>query len=74
MVRTIGADGVDGGSGGRPGEQGVEVAEVLLEFAKLAGIGGWCSVVDAQRELRFLLFELAFEDLAGSGDGVALIV
>jgi hypothetical protein len=65
---------VDVRAGGRPGEQGVEIAEILLEFAELAGISGWSGVVDAERELGFSLFQLAFEYLAGSGDGVALIV
>lgn len=52
----------------------MKVAEILLEFAKLAGVDDGCGVVYTQGELGLLLFELAFEDLAGSRDGVALVV
>jgi hypothetical protein len=52
----------------------VEVAEILLEFAELAGIDGWSVIIDTEGELRFLLFELTFEDLASTGDSVALVV
>jgi hypothetical protein len=52
----------------------VEVAEILLKLAELAGVGGWSGVVDTERKLGLLLLQLAFEDLAGSGDGVALVV
>jgi hypothetical protein len=72
--RTGGTDGVDGGARCRSGEQGVEVAEILLEFAELAGIDGWSVIIDTEGELRFLLFELTFEDLASTGDSVALVI
>jgi hypothetical protein len=52
----------------------MKVAEILLKFAKLAGVDDGCGVVYTQGELGLLLFELAFEDLAGSRDGVALVV
>ena len=74
VCRTGGSDGVNGGASGRPGEQSVEVAEVLLKFAELAGIDGWSVIVDTQSELGLLLFHLTFEDLAGSRNGVALVV
>jgi hypothetical protein len=65
---------VDGRAGGWSGEKGKEIAKVLLEFPEAAGIGDWGGVVDTEGELRFLLLLLAFEDLAGSRDGVALVV
>ena len=52
----------------------MKVAEILLKFAKLARIDAGCGVFYAQGELGFLLFKFAFEDLAGSRDGVALVV
>jgi len=55
-------------------EQGVQIAKVFLEFAKLARVAARRSVVDRERELRFLLLELGLEDLPCSGNGVALVV
>jgi hypothetical protein len=70
------ADGVDGGSRCRGfGEQGEKIAEIFLEFAELAVVGlRGGGVVDAEGELRLFLAEFALEDLAGAGDGVALVV
>jgi hypothetical protein len=66
---------VDGGAGhGGFGEQRVEVAELFLELAQLLGVRGRGGAFDGEGELRFLLAEFPFDDLAGAGDGVALVV
>jgi len=52
----------------------VQIAEIFLEFAELAGVDGGRSVVDGERELRLFVSQLAFEDLTGAGNGVALVV
>ncbi len=61
-------------AGGWFGKKVVEIAEIFLEFLKLAdvGVGGWRS--DAEVELGLLVLLLGFEELAGSGDGVTLVV
>jgi hypothetical protein len=63
-----------GRAGSWLGKQSVEVAKILLESAQLAGIDNWSDIVDTKSELGFFVFLLAFEDLAGSRDGVALVV
>jgi hypothetical protein len=69
------ANGMDGGpSGGRFGEKSVEIAEIFLKFPEQSGIERRRSTVDGEGELRFFLFELGFKDLAGAGNGVALVV
>jgi hypothetical protein len=65
---------MDCGASGGPGEHGVEVAEILLELAELARIDTWSRVFDTEGQLRLLLLLLTFEDLASSGDGVALVI
>jgi hypothetical protein len=55
-------------------KHGVEIAKVFLKFAEMARIDGWLRVVDGQGKLRFFLSELAFEDLPGAGDCIALVV
>jgi len=65
-------DSGTGGGGFR--EQGMEVAKLFLEFAQLLAVSGRSGALDGKRKLRFLLAELALDDLAGAGDGVALVV
>jgi len=65
---------MNGRAGGWFGEHGEEIAQIFLELAKLAGVGCGCWVFDSERELRGFLLELAFDDLACAGDGVALVV
>jgi hypothetical protein len=66
---------VDGGAGcGRFGEQGVKVTKLFLELAQLLGVDWGRTIFDGQGELWFFLAELAFDDLAGAGDGVALVI
>ena len=52
----------------------MEVAKLFLELAQLLGVSGRGGAFDGEGELRFFLAELAFDDLAGAGDGVALVV
>jgi len=52
----------------------VQVAQLFLEFAELFRWNAGCSFGDAEVELRFLVAKLGLEDLAGAGDGVALVV
>ena len=70
------ADGVNGGAGyGGFGEQSVEIAELLLELTQLLCVG--CrrrTALDGKGELRLLLAQLAFDDLSGTWDRVALVV
>ncbi len=62
------------GADGRFGEHGEEVAKIFLKFLELTGIDAGWGAVDGQGELGFPLLQFAFEDLAGTGDGVALVV
>ena len=69
------ADGVHGSAGGDgPGEHGEEFAEILLEFFELLVGGGDRTLGHGEGELRGVVLHLALDDLAGAGDGVALIV
>jgi hypothetical protein len=66
---------VDGGSGyGGFREQGVEIAKLFLDLAQLLGVDRGRTVFDGEWKLRFLLAELAFDNLTCSGDSVALVV
>lgn len=65
---------MDGGAGGRLREHRVEVAKIFLQFAELLGRSAGCGLVDIERELRLLVAKFGFEDLAGAGDGIALVI
>ena len=65
---------MDGRAGGGLREQRVKIAQIFLQFAELPGIDVRRAVVDGEGELRLFLFELCLEDLAGAGNGVALVV
>ena len=63
-----------GGACGCFGEQGVEIAKIFLQFAKLPRIHASGGAFDGESQLRLVMPEFAFEDLTGTGDGVALVV
>jgi hypothetical protein len=66
---------VDGGARyGRFREQCVEISQLFLQLAQLLRIDGGGDAVDGERELRFFLAELAFDDLASTRNGVALVI
>jgi hypothetical protein len=52
----------------------VEFAKLFLELTQLLVVDWGRTVFDGEGKLRFFLAELAFDDLAGAGDGVALVV
>ena len=52
----------------------MKVAQLFLELAELLGWNAGCGFGDAEVELRLFVTEFGLEDLAGAGDGVALVV
>ena len=52
----------------------MEVAKLFLDLAQLLAVDCGRGAFDGERKLWFLLAELAFDDLTGAGDGVALVV